>query len=97
MRDTKPSEKVPYELDGEPCSLYKLVVGEPGWAVSRINYSVDRIAELEQRITELAQQVRIRGERMELMWEVMRAHCPWPIEGGPDYMKDWFDDEFKAL
>ena len=51
---------------------------------------VDRIAELEE-------QLRIRGERMELMWEVMRAHCPWPIEGGPDYMKDWFDDEFKAL
>ena len=44
----------------------------------------------------LKEQVRVRGERMELMWEVMRAHCPWPIEGGPTYMRGWFDDNGKC-
>ena len=63
MRDTKPSEKVPYELDGEPCSLYKLVVAEPGWAAARINYSVDRIAELEQ---ELALMKSVRPSQQEI-------------------------------
>ena len=43
----KISGTIEYQLDGEPCSLYKLVTNEPTWAVARINYSVDRIAKLE--------------------------------------------------
>ena len=57
----------------------------------------------EEENASLKEQIRVRGERMELMWEVMRAHCPWPIEGGPinilfmfSYMKDWFDDNGKV-
>lgn len=44
----KPSEKIEYtDADDNPVSLHQLVRIEPGWAESRINWSVNRISELE--------------------------------------------------
>ena len=75
------------DIDVNKITLYQLIRKEPVWAKSRIIH--------------LENQLKERKTRLSLLYEIIRAHCPWPIgdetRAGTAYICEWFDDDNCAL